>query len=130
MKPHQSELRIYYAHSKILYGTQQEIDEFGFLQNKFSKATIICPHTTVGELNDSNDYLHVVDCCNKIIASELNGFIGLGVFVEIARALSNNITAFVLRRSANGFVLLEVSGIEIVNKNDWKVKYGKIIVNK
>jgi hypothetical protein len=123
-------INIYYAHSKIIYGTQQELEEFEFLKKSFPKANIICPHNTVGELRDSKDYLYIVDCCNKVIVSERNSFIGLGVFVEVARALSNNTSVFVLRRQANEFYLLKVSGIEIINESNWKYNYGKLIVNQ
>jgi hypothetical protein len=121
---------IYYAHSKIIYGTQQELEEYGFLKKKFPKATIICPHNTVGELRDSKDYLYVVDCCSKVIVSELNGFIGLGVFAEVARALSNNTSVFVLREKSEEFCLWKVSGIEIINEGSWKNNYGTLIVKQ
>jgi hypothetical protein len=121
---------IYYAHSKLIYGTQQEVEEYEFLKGEFPDRKIICPHITVGELKDPQDYLHIVDCCILLIASELNGFIGLGVFVEVARAFSNNAHVFVLRKHKNSFKLLQVIGIEIYNQIDWKTKYAKLIVKK
>ena len=122
--------KIYFAYSKMIYGTQQEVEEFEFLKKKFTEATIICPHKTVGDINDSKDYLFVVDCCNIVIASEFNGYVGFGVFAEIARALSNCTSVSVLRKRADEFYLLKVTGIEIINQNDWKNKYGKLIVKQ
>lgn len=122
--------KIYFAHSKMIYGTQQEVEEFEFIKEKFPKASIICPHKTVGELNDSKDYLYIVDCCNSVIVSEFNGFVGFGVFVEIARALSNYTSVSVLRKRADEFYLLKVTGLEIINQNDLKNKYGKLIVKQ
>jgi hypothetical protein len=120
--------KIYFAHSKFIYGTQQEVDEFEFLTKKYPNANFICPHNTVGALNDYKDYLYIVDCCNYVIASEFNGYVGFGVFAEIARALGNNASVSVLRKQADEFYILKVTGLEIINQSDWKNKYGKLIV--
>ena len=122
--------KIYYAHSKRIYGTPQEAKELEFLIMIFPKANIICPHNTIGELNDFKDYLYVVDCCNKIITSEIDGFIGRGVFCEIARAFGNGTQVSVLRKQNNQYSLSQVIGIEIINQNAWKNNYGKLIVKQ
>ena len=121
-------VKIYYAHSKKIYGTSQEIEELKFIKEKFPSSIVLCPNNTIGELSDFQDYLHVVDCCNKIIASEVEGHIGKGVFCEIARGFGNSTPVYVLRKQANKFYLLIVTGIEVINESDWKNQYGKLIV--
>jgi hypothetical protein len=122
-----SKERIYYAHSKKIYGTPNETEELKYIKEKFPYAKVICPHTTVGELKDFQDYLHIVDCYNTIIASEVKGFISRGVFSEIARGFSNGIQVYVLRKQANKHILYQVIGIEIHNQSDWVYRFGKII---
>jgi hypothetical protein len=119
---------IYFGHSKNTYGTSQELQELEFLKKIFPKTNIICPNTTVGELSDFKDYLHIVDCCTLFIASEVEGSVGKGLFCEIGRAFSINIPVFVLRKSADDFYLLPVIGIETKEPNYWKEKYVKLIV--
>jgi hypothetical protein len=121
-------IKLYYAHSKLIYGTQQEIDELEFLKEKFPYAQIICPHYTIGEINDSKDYLFVVDISNDLIVSEFNGDIGFKVFTEISRAFSNNTNVFVLRKVDDKFYLLKVSGLKIINREDYKIHFGRVIV--
>ena len=130
MKPVPKTSSIFYAHNKTIYGTQQELEEVDFLKNKFHTSNVICPHFTVGELNDPKDYLHIVDCCQKTIVSEINGHIGLAEFVEVARAFSNSSPVLALRKRDTEFNLSEVIGIEIVNRADCKNKYAKIIIKK
>jgi hypothetical protein len=122
--------KIYYAHSKRIYGTSNESEELKYIKEKFSNASIICPHTTMGELADFNDYLHVVDCCDRIIASEVEGCIGKGVFCEIARGFGNSTPVYVLRKRDNKFYLEIVTGIEVINENDWKNRYAKLIIKQ
>ena len=123
-------IKIYYAHSKLIYGTSNETEELEFIKEKFPKANIICPHTTVNELTDFQDYLHVVDCCTLLIASEVEGYIGKGIFCEISRAFGNGTQVSVLRKQNNQYSLSQVIGIEIINQNAWKNNYGKLIVKQ
>lgn len=123
-------IRIYYSHSMIIYGKTCEKEELKFIKEKFPASNIICPNNTVGKLNDFKDYLHVVDCCDTIIASEVAGFIGKGVFCEIARGFGNGTQVYALRKQVNKYSLCQVIGIEIVNQSDWKNKFGKIIVKQ
>lgn len=122
--------RIYYAHSKRIYGTPNETEELKYIKEKFPNANVICPHNSIGELSDFEDYLHVVDCCSKVVVSEIDEYVSKGVFSEIARGFSNNTPVFVLRMIDGILTLFDVVGIEIINQNDWKNKYGKIIIKK
>ena len=121
-------MRIFYAHSKQIYETNQEEKEREFLKREFPKFTIICPNNDIGELNDFRKYLEIVDRCYMVIASEIDDHVGKGVFSEIARAFSNNAYVGVIREKDNDFSLSEVIGIQIINDRDWKIKYAKLII--
>lgn len=120
--------KIYYAHSKLIYGTSREKEELDFLERKYPEATIINPND-LGELKDIKKYLKIVGKCKLVVVSELDDYVGKGVFAEISRALSNDIRVKVLRNKDNVFFLTNVSGLEIINEHDWKSKYARLIVN-
>lgn len=122
--------RFYFAHSKILYGTTREAQELEFLRKEFPHRTIICPFNNLPEFQNFNQYLRFVDLCFGVVVSEIDGHIGRGVFAETARALSNDANIYVLRSKNDEFYLSEVIGIEIVNQNDWKIKYGRLITKQ
>jgi hypothetical protein len=124
----ETKFKIYYAHFKKIYGTSSETEELKFIKEKYPNSYVFCPNTTIGELNDFQDYLHVVDCCSKIIVSEVEAHIGKGVFCEIARGFGNGSQIYVLRNLGNKYSLAQVTGIEMVNQSDWKNKFGKLIV--
>lgn len=125
-----NESKIYYAHSKKIYGTRRELKEVTFLRKIFPKRIVICPNNDVGELGCFNDYLKIVDDCRIVAASEVDGYIGRGVFHEIARGISNESQIYVIREQENALSLKEVIGIEFVNRRDYVLKYGKLIVKK
>lgn len=118
-----SEAKIYYAHSKQIYGTAREAEELDFLERKYPTSTIINPKD-LGELKGIKKYLKIVGKCNLVIVSEFNGFIGKGALAEIARAFSNDIPVKVIRTVADTMSLSDVSGFEIINVHDWKIRYA------
>ena len=120
---------IYYAHSKQIYGTTREAEELDHMERKYPEVTIINPGD-LGELKDIKKYLKIVGKCNLVVVSEFDGYVGKGVFVEIARAFSNSIPVKVIRESASDFSLSKVNGIQIINEHDWKSKYAKLVVNQ
>lgn len=128
MAQHQKELRIYFAHSKLSYGSSKEKEELQFLRKTFIKSTIIDPNSDVGELRNFNEYLKIVDSCSQVVVSEYKECVGRGVFSEIARGFANGTPISVLRKQANKYILFQVIGIEIVNQIDWKRMFGNLIV--
>jgi len=115
--------KIYYAHSKLIYGTTREIEELDFLEKIYPVATIINPNE-LGELKDIRKYLKIVGKCSLVVVSEFNGCIGKGVLAEIARAFSDDTPVKVIRTVADTMSLSDVSGFEILNVHDWKIRYA------
>ncbi|HEY5268604.1 MAG TPA: hypothetical protein VII94_05805, partial [Candidatus Saccharimonadales bacterium] len=62
--------------------------------------------------------------------SEYLDHIGRGVFAEVDEALRKKKTVFCLRKQKDGYFLFQVSGVRIVDEDDWKVEYGRIILQE
>jgi hypothetical protein len=118
-----NECKIYYAHSKLIYGTSREAEELGYIKRKYPRATIINP-AGLKDLTKIKEFLKIVGKCNLVVVSEYSGFIGKGALVEIARAFSNDIPVKVIRTVADTMTLSAVSGFEIINAHDWKIRYA------
>jgi hypothetical protein len=120
--------RLYYAHSKRDYGSNREYRDLLYLKGRFTKAEVICPNNDLGELGSMKPYLDFVDTCLTVIVREYGGFIGKGVFHEVARALSNQIQIWAIDEKERGkFILTEVAGLHRVSPGNVYVKYGKLI---
>lgn len=116
---------VYYAHSKQFYDSVREINEYAFLYDYYSPQKVINPAHL--NLKGMGKYLELVSQCNTLVASEYEDHIGKGVFLEICQAFVSGIPVKVIRRVENKYELFEVTGIQVINENDWKVKYAKII---
>jgi len=120
-------MKIYYAHSIQIYGSAREVNEFAYLYDFYSEAKVINPEHL--DYSGMKKYLKIVSKCDEIVASELDGYIGKGVFCEIARAMSEGIPVKVLRKKGKEYTLEPVTGIQVINEHDWKIKYAKLILN-
>ncbi len=119
--------KIYYAHSKLIYGTNREAEELGYIKRKYPEATIINP-AGLKDLTEMKEFLKIVRKCALVVVSELDGYVGKGVFAEISMAFSSDIRVKTLRQKDNDFSLSEVSGIQIINQHDWKFRYAKLFL--
>ena len=120
-------MKIYYAHSKITYGTKKEADELLHIKSIFQN--VICPNADIGEASAGlAAYLSIIRWSDILIASEYEGFIGLGVFKEIEYALSLNKRCLCLRNIAGRFSLMPIHGVELLNASDIKKTYGRIVL--
>lgn len=121
--------KVYYAHSMKIYGSAREVNEFAFLYDKYSNAEVINPAYL--NYKGMKKYLEYVSKCDILVASELEGYIGKGVFCEIVRAMSDGIKVLVLRKKKGKEYALEtVTGIQVLNQHDWKLKYGQILTKQ
>ncbi|MFC2080368.1 hypothetical protein ACFLRQ_02725 [Bacteroidota bacterium] len=93
--------KIYYAHSKQFYDTVREMNEYAFLYDYYSPHKVINPAHL--DYSGMKKYLEVVSQCDTLVASELDGYIGKGVFSELARAMSDGIKVEVLRKEGNKY---------------------------
>ena len=116
------EIRVYYAHSKKIYNSEREKNEYLFIKNIYPKT--LCPNKDIGELGSLKPYLDIVKTMDLIIFSEYMNFIGKGVYAEIQTAIINKIPIKLFRNNN----LLNINKLEINNKNDWAIKFAKVIL--
>lgn len=119
--------RIYYAHSKKIYGSKREREERDFLSKIFN---VVCPNRDMGELGRIEPYLKMVESCEYIVCSTYKNHIGKGVYSEIAHGLEKRIPVFCLKKQLSGYKLLEVLRVKEVDAwmSDWSVKFGKVVL--
>lgn len=114
----------YYAHSKRIYNTKREKAEEKFLKKKFE---VVNPNTDIGELNSMLPYLKMVDDCVGVVCSEVDGFIGKGVYEEVKRAVETGKPTMLLKKSFLSYKLIPIKSIpKIYDENDWKIRYAKL----
>lgn len=113
-------LLAYYAHSMKKYNTPEEEVEVG--------AIIRCGYYPVNPKHiiwrgTMRDYFDCIDLCKVLIATEYKKHVGKGVYDEIWHAIRKEYPVHVLR----GGKLYDVKDCVLVDREDWGVKYGKII---
>ncbi len=118
--------KVYYSHSVLIYNTKREKKELRFLEKKFS--SIINPNTDIrwDETTKMEPYFRAVKNSDLVVVSEFKNHIGKGVYDEIRIALNNKIPVLCLRRKYFEFFLSIVKDLELVNKEDWSIYYGKL----
>jgi hypothetical protein len=112
--------KIYYAHSKMIYGTMQEKEEIALLRKKYK---VVDPNNDMGELGNIQPYLRRIEKCDGVVCSEYNGYIGKGVYTEVEHALRLGKFVFCIRKGK----LLVVKELLPVDGQDWARRYGKIV---
>jgi hypothetical protein len=91
----------YYSHSKKKYDQPIEEEEYAFIKEHFD-GFVICPNQHLKGMIQSDNYYQVIATTSVVYASELNGFIGRGVYDECRFALDNGIPVWVIRKHDNG----------------------------
>ena len=109
------------------YETEAEAEALKYINKVYPNAEIINPAEL--EFKDIKKYLKIVSKCARVVASELDGFVGKGVFAEISRAFSCDVPVEAVRLKEGSYHLLRVNGIQVINEHDWKIKYAKLILN-
>ncbi len=123
-------MKVYYAHSLKIYGTEIEEKEYSFLRENYEN--VFNPNTEIEYKIEEGmkPYLDAVLASNLIICSEFEGYIGRGVFREVELALRNSIPVFCLRQVNGSFILREVISVKLINENDPYVRYGRLEVKE
>jgi len=123
-----SNKQVYYAHSLKIYNTKREKKELRYLKKKFFK--IFNPKTELqwDLITKMQPYFEAVQGSCSIIVSEYKKYIGRGVFDEIKIALKNKIPAYCLKRKFFRFKLIKIKDVKYIGI-DWKIYYGKLILN-
>jgi len=119
---------VYYAHSKLIYGSKQERDELTYIRKVFYP--VICPNNDMGERSSIEPYLTQVQKSSYVVCSEVNEYIGKGVYQEISEALRRGIPVLALRKRSGIFKFHRVLYAIVVDDQDWKYRYAKIYIKK
>lgn len=120
---------IYFAHSMRDYGTQRAREAREAIERLFPLAWVYDPEeihwnylqTKLGSCEAVYDY--VVSRSSRVIVLEHQNHVGRGAFEEVSLALSKPIPVGVLREGK----IKEVKEVALVDPNDWKIRYGRII---
>lgn len=120
---------IYYAHSKKIYETKREKQELKWLRKRFGRV-IVDPNHDMGCFNNIEPYLDKVDECTQVICSEYKRHIGFGIFTEIEFAFKKKKAVRCLRKKLGRFYLVKVKAVEVIDRYDWGIRYGKVIIDK
>ena len=83
---------VYYAHSKLIYNTEKEKEEFSVIKDNFKDGVIINPNGWIydnGKEKDIMEQCYIFVKQSDIIVFSMieDGFIGRGVYTEIQKAM-------------------------------------------
>jgi len=114
--------KAYFAHSKLTYGSKEE----HLCKIKISKLfQLFCPNEHIAKKNPQashNLYNKAIDDCKRIVFIPYKGFIGKGVYSNVAYALSKKYPVYVYD-SIND-MLIKVISVCINDSTDWSIKYA------
>ena len=114
----------YYAHSKNIYGTEEERMQLKFLRTKFSK--VLCPNNDVGELGGMQPYLDIIEKkCSGVVFSEWFDLVGRGVWEEVKHAKKLKQPIYGLRKVDDKYKLFKFRSGKVINKDNW-MSYAKL----
>lgn len=101
----------YYSHSKNKYDKPIEEEEYAFIKEHFD-GFVICPNQHLNGMIGTENYYQVIATTSVVYASELDGFIGRGMYDECRFALKYCIPVLVIRKDENGkYNTVRVTGV-------------------
>jgi len=116
-------MKIYYAHSRLDYGSDVEKDDI---------KKILADHAGCAVFNPAKAFsnkgwklrmrMNMMRGFDLVVVREYSGYVGRGVYDEVVQALKYGVKVGVLR----GGGYLDVASVRVVG-NDWRVKYGKVL---
>ena len=119
-------IRVYYAHSKMIYDTAQEKRELRWLRKHYK--VVVDPNSDLGELGDIQPYLNVLRTCDLVVFSEYQKYVSKGTYTEVCHAQDNKIPVKIIRPSGTHLHLKDIRFLSINNLNDWKSQYAIVIL--
>ena len=108
----------YFSHSILKNDSDAEKKEYEFIRNSFNGFTI-CPNKHMGKIGDMSNYLDIVSKADVVFTSELNGFVGIGVYTECKHALEIGTPVFVVQEHDEGFRLFKLKSLEKTNSYNY-----------
>lgn len=118
-------MRVYYAHSRQIYGTDRERQERDFISDMFRNCEVVCPNRDMGELGSLDPYLAMVEKSDIVVCTELDELVGIGVFSEVKHARKIGKPVFIMR----GFRFYPATGQQVVDRLN-EIRYGRLISSK
>jgi hypothetical protein len=118
----------YYSHSKPKYNQPVEEEEYAFIKQHFD-GFVICPNQHLNGMIGSDNYYQVIATTSVVYFSELNGFIGRGMYDECRFAVDFGIPVLVIRKNEVGeYFTLKVFDV-VKTGFASRHSYAKLIVN-
>ena len=123
---------VYYAHSKLIYNTEKEKEEFSIIKDNFKDSVIINPNEWIYDNGKEKDimeqcYIFVKQSDIIVFSTIEDGFIGKGVYSEIQRAFWYDKYVYYLFEDKL-YKFDKFSNIDIYERGrDWK-KFAKVNV--
>lgn len=119
---------VYYAHSKLLYGTPEEKKQRKFIEDRFEK--VICPHRDIGELGSIEPYLEIIEKqCTHVVCSEFLEKVGKGVWEEVKKARKLKLPIYCIRKIDDKYKMFKVKTGRVIDKENWKA-YAKLVCDE
>ena len=117
--------KVYYAHSKRIFGTEREKLELQQIKWQFIGYKIINPSElplTGAEADKMKTCFNIIGNMDVIVFSEYKGHVGRGVYDEITIGEEEGCEIQLLRNNK----FKKGVKLQIVDRTDWKVNYAKV----
>lgn len=123
---------VYFAHSKLDYESSRAAKVRSLIHQTWPDKRLLDPSRMretwpdlAARLGGQDPvYELVISCVREVVALEHRGFVGRGVFTELQLAQRRGLPCFAVRDQK----LVPVEAIEIVDPDDFKRRYGRLLV--
>jgi hypothetical protein len=134
-KPDEPKSRAYFAHSMRIYGTPEALLVRQAIERLLPDHEVFDPELIdwkrlAAKMGQDAVFEKVIRFCTRVVVYEYKGHIGRGVFEEVSRAQTNNRPIHVIRRVGHEMVLIPVKGWARAPGDDWRVRYGTLLVDR
>jgi len=114
---------IYYAHSRMIYGSKLETYYYEHIRKMFNYEEIINPSSDIPQDLDSDLIMELcydkISRCDVLVFTCIDGYVGIGVYNEIRHAFDCGVYVYLLIH--NKLILLkDMSIFDVIGKdNNW-----------
>ena len=112
----------------LIYGTDRERKELAALKRYFGDAHIVNPNGDVQSSRSMVPFLEAVERSDVVAFSDVDGWIGRGVYTEVHHAHQHDKTLFHIGQQTMNIVAF-TGGVRVANRDDWKYRYAKVVTN-
>jgi hypothetical protein len=123
--------KLYFAHSKRLFGTKLENEILQVLRKFFPCTAWLIIDPSQLKFPPNEDpllyFLLVVKMCQAVVFVEYKDHVSRGVYREIEEALKNKISVYVIRKICDNYRLFRFKKMKIKHHLDFGIQYGEVI---